>query len=262
MGLGLAGANCFEGGGHSVHPKSLWEQGMVQVVPDPWVPADILADVGPQVVYSEVPDPVSPVPSEGNTMGNMHATLWCEEWTVDGEPRSDLLFGWVGMKVERPEWSDEAPTHHYVVTVVATNDDTIHERLVAGGIHAMRITAQRTETPGGVLRIQMQTDHNGEYDSLFKPKAFGDMKATHIRLWFQRENADGTYTPTPLDLLSTGGEHLVNEGQGYFSHRGTDHHGPQGGAAGQTAALLYRGFDRVFQWGPAANVTVPSYYDH
>lgn len=272
--LGLAGARCFEGGGHSVHPRSLWEQGVVQVVPEPWVPADVIEDVGPQLLFSELPDPARPVPEEGNTMGNYHATMWCESWSLDGEPRDGLFFGFVGMRVERPEWSDDAPTHHYVVTVVATNDDDLLARLGAGGIQAFRATADRVELPDGTLRIQMWTEGNGDYDSVFKPKADGEMHATHVRLWWQRPldghahghaegaHAEGAFEPVALDLVATGGEHLVAEAQGYFSHSGTDHHAPLPGAYGHTAAVMFRDFDRVIEWGPRTNITLGLAYAH
>lgn len=267
--LGLAGTSCMEGGGHSVHPKSLWASGQVRVVPEPWVPADVIDDVGPQLTFSEIPDAERPIPEKGNTMGNYHATMWCEAWTLDGEPLAQGTFlGFVGMKVEDPGWlvmlNAPPPTHQYVVTVVATNDEELLARLRAGGIAATEATAQREELPDGTLRIRMFTEGNGDYDSLFKPKPFGDMHATHVRLWWQMPldgeghehghddgpHMAGAFRPVPLDLFATGGAHAVAEAQGYFSHSGTDHHAPLPGAYGHTAAILYTGFDRVVEWGP------------
>lgn len=278
--LGLAGARCIEGGGHSVHPRSLWEQGFARVVPDPWVPADVIDDVGPQLVFSEYPDPTRPIPEKGNTMGNYHATTWCEEWTLDGESRPGLFVGFVGMKVEPPEFDADAAnaTHHYLITVLATNDDALLERFHAAGFLATRATAERAELPDGTLRIRMFTDDNGDYDSLFKPKPMGDMHATRVRLWWQHEpgahaggghgghgdgpHREGEFHPIALDLVATGGAHLVAEAQGWFSHTGTEHHEPLPGAYGKTAAILYRGFDRAFEWGPRPDVTLDLAYEH
>lgn len=273
--LGLSGADCIEGGGHSVHPRSLWESGDIRVVPEPWVPADVSDDVGEQLVFSEFPDPARPIPERGNMMGNYHATMWCASWTLDGVALpADTFVGFVGMRVERPEWSDEAPTHHYLVTVVATNDASVHARLHAGGIAAMNATAARATLPDGTVRIQMWTDANGAYDSVFRPVPHGDMHATHVRLWWQASASDaphahaegahasGEFRPVALDLLATGGSHAVAAAQGYFSHTGTDHHAPLPGAYGHTAATSYDGFDRAFAWGPPNDVTLDQAYVH
>lgn len=266
--LGLAATACTEGGGHSVHPR------MFDPLPDPWVAADVLDDVGPQLLYSEVPDPTSPVPKEGNTIGNYHATVWCEGWTLDGEPLEDVVFGFVGMKVEPPLFEDaaEPATHHYLVTVIASSHEEINARLRAAGIAAISASAARTSAPDGTLRIQMWTEGNGEYDSIFRPKEVGANGATRVRLWWQEgyghgdhasasQAADG-YRPLALDLVTTGGRHHVAEGQGYFSHSGTAHHAPLPGAYGHTAALLYDGFDRTFAFGPRPDVRFPDAYDH
>lgn len=276
--LGLAGSDCREGGGHSVHPRSLWAQGMVRVVPPPWVPADVIEDVGEQITYSEIPDPLRPIPEEGNTMGNYHATMWCEQWSLDGHTRDDLFVGFVGMRVEPPDFDEDAatPTHHYVVTVVVTNDETLLERLRAGGIHAVSGAAQHTTVAPDLLRIQMQTDGNGDYDSIFVTRSHGEMHATHVRLWWQHDldghgghadhsggpHANGQFKPIALDLLATGGTHHVGAAQGWFSHTGTDHHAPLPGAYGKTAAAYYDGFDRTFEWGPRPDVTLSQAYVH
>ena len=265
--LGLAGTACMEGGGHSVHPA-------FEYLPDPWEPADILDDVGPQLVYSEMPDPSYPTPTKGHTMGNYHATMWCEGWTLDGSPRDPLFLGFVGMKVEPPAFDAGPPaTHHYLVTVIATDDEDVVARLQAAGIDAMRATASRDALAQGTLRIQMMTEGNGDYDSVFRPKPMGGMTATRVRLWWQEgyqghagggpheEHGDG-YRPLALDLVATGGEHYAADGQGYFSHTGNDHHAPLPGAYGHTAALMYDGFDRTVEWGPRPDIRLPTAYVH
>src|ERR1051325_2409535 len=129
--LGWSASGCGEGGGHSVHPM------MFNPLPKPWKPADILDDVGPQVLYSEVPDPTKPVPQEGSTIGNWHVTMQCKSWTWNGVEKKDLLFGYVGMKVERPPFGDEAPAREHIVTIVAPNDPDIVAAFHMKGIHAM-----------------------------------------------------------------------------------------------------------------------------
>lgn len=271
----LAGRGCIEAGGHSVHPRSLWEKGQVSVVPEPWVPADVWDDVGPQLTFSEVPDPERPIPEKGNTMGNYHATTWCDAWAFRGVEKPDMFFGWVGMKVEAPTFlPDDAPTHQYVVTVLATNDDDVLAALHDAGFAAFKATATRETMPDGTLRIQMMTEGNGNYDSLFKPSEAGESVLAHARLWWQRApdgahhehdegaHAEGAFQPIALDMLSTGGTHFVAEAQGYFSHSGTDHHAPLPGAYGHTAAMMHDGFDRVFSFGPQPDVMLDVAYVH
>lgn len=268
--LGLAGTSCIEGGGHSVHPVSL------NPLPEPWLPADILGDVGPQLVYSEVPDPFYPVPTEGQTMGNYHATMWCEAWSLDGVATDPLFLGFVGMRVEPPAFDDgPEASHHYLVTVIATDDDEVLARLRAAGIGAMEATATREDLPDGSIRIQMTTELNGAYDSLFARKQMGEMQAERVRLWWQEGYAghgggegpheahqDG-YRPLALDLVTLrAGTHFAAEGQGYFAHTENDHHEPLPGAYGHTAALLYQDFDRAIEWGPRPDLRLDEAYVH
>lgn len=213
-------------------------------------------------------------------MGNYHATMWCEGWTLDGEALEEIFFGFVGMKVEPPAFDDAAlpATHHYLVTVVATDDETVLERLHAAGIAAMAATATHEAMPDGTLRIQMRTEGNGDYDSLFKPQADGEMHAKRVRLWWQSTGVgdhahegeghvdgahmSGAFRPVALDLVASGGEHHVAAAQGWFSHSGTDHHAPLPGAYGHTAGVLYAGFDRTFEWGPRPDVVLDLAYLH
>lgn len=260
----LTGQGCIEGGGHSVHPRTVAGGvfDFASAVPAPWQVADVLEDVGPQLVYSEVPDPMNPVPSEGNTWGNYHATVVCEGWTWNGETRDDLLFGFVGARVEEPPWGDGVPSRNYLVTVVATNDPDVLDALHAAGIHATDATATLA-LDGAIFDAVLDTAHHGRYESTFVMKELGAMPEAPIRLWFQHENEDGTFTPVALDMVHTpGGAHHGAEGQGYFGHWETDMHGPQGGLGGHTAALAYTDFDRTITLGPRPTIALDEAYEH
>ena len=261
--LVVSGVDCAQAGGHSVHPRSaagVWA--FAEAVPEPWQVADVLEDVGPQVTYSEIPDPLHPTPTEGETWGNYHATMTCASWTVNGESRPDLLFGFVGTRVEEPPWGDGIPSRNYLVTVVATNDDEVLAALHAAGIHATLATGSIAPN-GPLLETLLDTADHGRYESLFAPKELGAMPDGPIRLWFQQALEGGGYAPVALDLVHTpGGTHYGAEGQGYFGHWGTDMHGPQGGLGGKTAALAYTGFDRTITFGPRPDVVVEDAYHH
>lgn len=248
--LGLSASGCLEGGGHSVHRK------MDGYLPAPWEPADVLDDVGPQIVHSELGGIVT-----GPTMGNYHATVTCDSWTLDGEARP-MVFGFVGMKVEAPPFDDGAATKHYLVTVIGTSDPDLQERLHAAGFHATLTSGEATWTTSSTLYTVLDTADHGIYESLFATKEYGAMDEGPVRLWWQKENADGTFSPIALDLRNTGGTHLVAEGQGWFHHLRTEDHAPLPGAGGWTAGLAYEGFDRTFELGPRPDVKLQEAYIH
>lgn len=248
--LRLEATGCLEGGGHSVH------RNYPDYLPDPWVPADVIDDVGPQVVHSEFGGVVL-----GPTMGNYHATVVCESWTLNGEAR-DMLLGFVGMKVEAPPFDDGAPTKHYLITVIATSDPALQEILHHAGFHATLTKGEATWMPGGSLYTVLDTEDHGIYESAFVTKEHKPMDAGPFRLWWQKENADGTFSPIALDLRNTGGTHLVAEAQGWFHHLRTEDHAPLPGAGGWTAGLAYEDFDRVITLGPRPDVKLEEAYVH
>ena len=256
--LDLRGEGCREGGGHSVHPKFL------NPLPEPWVPADVLEDVGPQLVYSEIPDPTRPVPAEGNTIGNYHATFACDRWWLGGvEKPAGLVLGFVGMKVEPPPFDDpgSVPTRSYLITVIGAADEELLRLLNEAGFHAVPSTGLIENLPLGHRRTLLDTDGHGIYESLFVPKRMGEMTPGPMRLWWQHEAAGG-FRPIALDFVNDGGVHLAAEAQGTFTHTETHDHDPLPGAYGHTAALLYEGFGRTVSWGPRPDVTLEAAYIH
>lgn len=256
--LVLRGEGCSEGGGHSVHPRFL------NPLPEPWVPADILEDVGPQLLYSEVPDPTSPVPSEGNTIGNYHATFACERWWLNGVERpAGLVLGFVGMKVESPPFDAEpAPTRSYLITVLAAADEELLHLLTTAGFHAVPASGVIETVAGAQRHTLLDTDGHGVYESYFVPKEMGAMTPGPVRLWWQHEVMSEGYRPIALDFANVDGVHYAAQGQGTFTHTETRDHDPVPGAGGQTAALLYEGFDRSVSWGPRPDVTLEAAYIH
>lgn len=262
--LDLKGEACTQGGGHSVHPQEVagaWD--LSATVPEPWRVADVLGDTGDQLVYSEVPDPTTPIPEEGNTWGHYHATLMCKAWTLDGEPLSeDVLFGFVGPKVQTPAFAEPTGDNEYLSTVIATNHEAIYERLQEGGVDAMWATGGIQHDPPGPVRVDMRTDHNGEYLSIYELNELGSFNQDTIRLWSQSENDNGTFTPIAVDMHVQGGTHYGAQQQAYFHHMATAHHWPLPGAGGNTAAVHYEGFNVQFAWGPTPNVALDAHYDH
>lgn len=260
--LALAGEGCTMGGGQSVHPREGMVYGNIsEIVPEPWHVDDVLEDTGPQYTYSQWPKPTAPKPQEGDTWGHYHATLVCETWTLDGETREDVVFGFVGPKVKTPSFATSSADDEYLATVVATNDEAVMADLQAHGVEAMHADAS-VERVGDQLEVSMRTAHNGEYLSIYRLNDLGPLEDERIRLWSQHETTEGDYRPIAIDLVRDGGTHSGDQGEGYFHHQRTAHHWPLPGAYGHTAAVHYEGFDVAFEWGPAPNVTLEEEYVH
>lgn len=254
----LESTDCIEGGGHSVHPK------LPDYLPEPWLPADVLDDTGTPPLTSEFwAHPTGAVPEEGNTMGNWHVTVMCAATTVDGRAVQDHVFGYVGMRVEPPPFDTGEPVErHYLITVIASNDAAVREELHHHGFHAVDVAGHVGIQDNGLFHNVLDTDGHGVYESYFRPTEAGAMPGSY-RLWFQKENGDGTFSPVALDVHNTGGTRLRAEGfYGTFTHLETEDHAPLPGAAGECPGVGYTGFGRVITVGPAPNVTLDEAYIH
>lgn len=253
----LVGTDCREGGGHSVHPRSFNQ------VPEPWVVADVLDDVGPQLAYSEVPDPMKPVPEEGSTWGNYHGTAVCKRWTFNGAEKPGLVFGFVGARVEDPAFlAGPGAARNYLVTVLGTSDDEVNAAMRVAGYEGESLTGSLV-SEAAVTHTLLTTGSHGEYDTRFIPKEFGETEARTKRIWWQmHDHETDEIVPVALDLRDTPASHWIAEAQGYFGHWGTEMHGPQGGISGHTAAVLFESFDRVVTFGPRPDVKLADMYHH
>lgn len=252
------GTDCLEGGGHSVHPK------FPDYLPDPWEPADVLEDTGKPPLTSEFwGHPDGAIPQEGNTMGNWHVTMMCASSALDGRDLPGHVFGYVGMRIEPPPFDTGAPAdRHYLITVVASNDAAFRELLHHRGFHATDATGHIGEREGGMMHNILDTADHGVYESYWRPEAAGDMPASY-RLWFQKENDDGTFSPVALDVRNDGGARQRAQGfYGTFTHLETQDHAPLPGAGGECPAVAYTGFARTIVPGPAPNVTLEEAYIH
>lgn len=254
----LDGQRCLMGGGHSVHATSV----APQIIPEPWKVADIWNDVGPQLVYPEEPE--QGPPTEGKTWGNWHVTVTCDAWQYDDKPLDkSFVFGFVVTKVEQPPFDTGPAGPRYIVNVLATQDQAMQMFFHEHGFHATLIQASANEWPApGVYHHLLDTTDHGRYESIFDTKAAGDAPQNLTRLWWQRANGDGTFTPIALDLQPHGGKHLEADPNGYFSHLNTTDHAPVPGAVGNIAGLIYQDVDFTLKLGPVAPVKLDKAYVH
>lgn len=252
------GSDCIEGGGHSVHPE------LPDYLPDPWDPADVMDDTGKPPLTTEFwAHPDQTIPEDGNTMGNWHVTMTCGSSTLDGRALQDHVFGYVGMRIEAPAFDDGTPVdRHYLVTVIATNDPAFRELLHHRGFHATDATGHVGMQDTGLFHNVLDTADHGVYEAYFSPEPAGDMPASY-RLWFQKDNGDGTFSPIALDLLNDGGSRLRAAGAyGSFTHLETEDHAPLPGAGGESPAVAYTDFARSITPGPAPDIRLDEAYIH
>ena len=250
--------DCIEGGGHSVHPE------LPEYLPDLWDPADVMDDTGTPPLTTEFwSHPTEALPEEGNTMGNWHVTMTCGASSLDGRALTDHVFGYVGMRIEQPPFDNGTPVdRHYLVTVVASNDAGLRELLHGHGFHATDATGHVGLQESGLFHNILDTADHGVYEAYFRPEAAGEMPGS-FRLWFQKDNGDGTFSPISLDILNEGGSRLRAEGfYGTFTHMETEDHAPLPGAGGESPAVAYTGFGRVITPGPAPDIKLDEAYIH
>lgn len=250
--------DCIEGGGHSVHPE------LTDYLPDPWDPADVMDDTGKPPLTTEFwSHPDKAIPEEGNTMGNWHVTMMCGSDSLDGRAIDDHVFGYVGMRIEAPPFDTGAPVdRHYLITVVASNDAGLRELLHHRGFHATDATGHVGMVEGGFFHNILATADHGTYEAYFRPEPAGEMPGSY-RLWFQKDNGDGTFSPIALDITNEGGSRLRAQGfYGTFTHLETEDHAPLPGAGGESPAVAYTGFSRVITPGPMPDIKLDEAYIH
>ncbi|HEV8361749.1 MAG TPA: hypothetical protein VGR28_14970 [Candidatus Thermoplasmatota archaeon] len=255
--LRLEGTACLEGGGHSEHPK------IADWLPEPWLPADVQEDIGTQPVTTEFySHPMQTLPEPNGTMGNYHATVLCDGWSLNGQALEHHVFGFVGMRIEAPPF-DAGPSadRHYLITVLATSDHGLHELFHSLGFHATLTKGTAEWQAPDVFHNLLDTEDHGVYESIFTTKEVGPMPPL-MRLWWQLENDDGTFSPIALDMANAGGKHLLAPAYGWFSHLRTHDHDPLPGAAGEISGLVYQDFDRVITLGPRPPVKLAEAYVH
>ena len=264
--LRLATSDCNEAGGQSTYNLA----GFSDVLPKPWRPADVRDDVGNPVVLS------TEVNTGGGLAGIYHATFLCKTYDLDGQAGSDLMMGFVGVRVEPPPFDPGGADKQYLVSVFTAGNEDVHHALMDMGFE-LHTGKGIIEPLGAFLHQQLDDEMHGVYDTRFVPKDVGPAKGGVTRLWLivgsehhdhaaaaAPGNGGGSfYHPIAIDMANTGGEHLVAEqGEAAFTHLRTDDHGVVPGAAGNVAAQAWMGFDRVLTMGPMPDVMLEQTWEH
>ncbi|HUR67850.1 MAG TPA: hypothetical protein VM370_01280 [Candidatus Thermoplasmatota archaeon] len=256
--LSLSGTGCVWGGGHSIHTMELaW------IVPEPWKASDVVEDIGMQPTYSDPGEQIYGVATSG--WGNWHTNLACDSFTLDGE-ETPLTLGMVLARVEPPPFDPAPVARNYIVNVLASDNEELNARLMDAGWMSMGTTGSLA-WDDDVFHHVLATEMHGTYESLFHTSPQGSFEDKLVRLWFQKQNDDGTFAPIALDMKLQGdGERAIADPEGWFTHTGTDDHvvlaGQPNGAYGQIAGLVVSGIDVDLSWGPTPDVRLDEAYEH
>jgi hypothetical protein len=177
------------------------------------------------------------------------------------------------MRIEPPPF-DPLPhaDHEYLATVMAVSEPRVLEALHALGFHATptKGTSEFDPMVPGLFHNLLDTQDHGRYEARFLTQDGGKAPPT-VRLWWQMENADGSFAPVALDVANTGGLHLTDTPNGVFTHTGTHDHDndtgiatlPMPGAGGNIAGLVYKDIaQRVVTIGPRPDVKLEKTYMH
>lgn len=235
-----------------------------------------LADVQPDVGYPVVASYGAPIPPGGETTGIWHISVNCDSYSYEGEERGPLEWGWVAMKIERPEWDADGPERQYFVADLSFGDaDVVADLRAATNVHASETWNGKIEWLAPmVMHTVLDDEEHGVFETHAKMKDYRAFEAEPIRFWMMvaegheshgeaRDPEGTTYRAISFDLWNKGGErHFVAEGTAFLSHTRTQAHGAVPGAAGNLAGLLYTGFDRHITMGPSPDLEFEETWKH
>lgn len=274
-GLDWVMTGCSEGGGVSVYPSNVYGNPL----PDPFIPADISAEVGAALIASQ--------PSIGGVMtgsraGNWHMVVTCADGVMEtngGGPERATSYGWVASKVIPPPWDESGIKDHYLLADLSLESValTIILRDLAG-VHttaASQIVYDKGDD--AVHHALLDDPEAGAYEMLFGATAGMDAPPLTTRYWLLAPVGDhahehnprghaqaGQYRPVGFDVVDTESKaHFVSpDSSSTFTHTGTTHHGPQGAAVGNVVGVAYADFERTIRLAAMPEVTLDRTWFH
>ncbi len=293
--------DCREGGGVSVYNSQKDASGPAP----PLTRADISDLVGNPVIGTYF----QPITSDYTT-GIWHISVDCAEHSVkmpssssgsmgghghetapqDGEAAESadhhgpLEWGWVGVRINPPEWDDSGIEHQFYIPDLSFMNkqivDVLREELL---IHASLMLDGKIDWvgPAAVHQVMDDEDH-GVFQTHATMKEYKDFEVERMRFWlyvdmsgnynYGHDHLEGEdpdaghgYMPVAIDLVNNveGATHYTAvDGLAFLSHTRTNHHGEAGGAAGNTGAVLFEGFDRTLTIGPMPDVHLEDTWLH
>lgn len=237
---------CHEGGGYVT-----WNMDVEGEVPPPFEGHNVRDDLGDPPFNGGADR--NPIPDE-NISGAYHGVIHCPAWTLDGVAKENLLIAWVGGRVY-PPFFDPAPVERqYAMSVIGVNDADLETLLAERGFPVDPLYSAGLSFDQDVMLSTMSYQIHGDILSLVPVEEYREKPAETIRIWAMGKAPDGKAQPLALDLLDTGGRHLVASNVGHFDHRLPSPAPPAPGIPIHefpSWALAYRDVTRSFAWGPA-----------
>lgn len=270
--------DCIEGGGVSLY-------NMEEGSPGPangFNRTSISDDTG----YPKVASYGQPIPEGGATTGIWHTSVICKSYVFNGVPgKGALEWGWVGVRVQPPEWDTSGIKRQYFVADFSVSDGEIVKALQGSmDLHASRNlnTEIRYLDPAEtMLYTALDDEDHGIFETYGKMKDYRDMELEPWRFWMlvasgdmhghAHEGADAEpmaakFRPISFDIQNFAEspvKHRVVDGTAMLSHTRTDAHGTgPAGAQGNVGGLTFEGFNRVITLGPQPEITFDDTWRH
>lgn len=262
--------DCVEGGGVSLYNMQEGQNGPVT----PFKRTSISEDTGRPMVASYG----QPIPPGGATTGIWHTSVICQSYAYNGEPGDGPLeWGWVGVRIQPPEWDTSGITRQYFIADLSLSDPNVVKALQGNmGLHASRNLNTRVDwldPAETVLYTVLDDEDHGVFETWGKMKDWGDMPLGKWRFWMlvsldgvhahgadalgESPGAGTRFKAISFDIENTGegATHKVVDGTAMLSHTRTDAHGTGPvGAQGNVGGLIFEDFDRRITIGPSPDL--------
>lgn len=269
--------DCIEGGGVSLY-------NMKEGSPGPangFNRTSISDDTG----YPKVASYGQPIPEGGATTGIWHTSVICQSYVFNGVAgKGPLEWGWVGVRIQPPEWDTSGITRQYFVADFSISDPGVVKALQGNmDLHASRNlnTEIRYLDPAEtMLYTALDDEDHGIFETWGKMKDYKEMTPEPWRFWMLvaadghghgHEGADAEpmaekFRPISFDITNSADgpvKHRVVDGTAMLSHTRTDAHGTgPAGAQGNVGGLTFEGFDRIISLGPQPEITFDDTWRH
>lgn len=205
------------------------------------------------------------------------------EQVGEDDHHGELWWGWVGVRIDPPPWDESGIEHQFFIPDLSFLDRkivmTLQEHLL---LHASLMLEGKIDWvgPAAIHQVMDDEDH-GVFQTHADMEEYKDFDIERMRFWMyvdmsgnfnhgghghdESEDGEGPhYMPVAIDLVNHGGgkHYTAVDGTAFLSHTRTNHHGPAGGAAGNTGAVLFEGFDRTLTIGPMPDVHLEDTWLH
>lgn len=281
----FSGTNCVEAGGVSTY---LRDEGDTV---GPFETENTAPHIGDPVIGTWVGGTPGYTMASGNSQGIWHMAVKCPDYTIGGELRQGMDYGWVAYMIKQPTF-DTTPgiAKHFLVADLSISDVDVVDllRTATGGAEISRSFGATIAKEGPITRAYLDDENHGVFgsDIVLESSPFGTKESEVIRFWMlvpvaadghghdeemagpipgipgESSSSEDTmmYRPVAFDMVDTSANPAGRfDGPAGFTHTDNENHGNSVGAGGNVHGVFWDGFDREFRW-----VDVPAgvYFDN